>query len=149
HAESIGVCTHMPVTELQLSAVHWMPSSQSIGVPGAQRPATQDSTPLHGSPSSHWALVVQGAPKAHPPWAMMQRWPLRQRLSSGTCSQLRDDSTHPSRVHEMPSPGHWTFAPGKQPVPPTPLAAHVSVPLQKTPSSQKASFFVCTHFFCA
>jgi len=48
-----------PTSSLQLSTVQSTPSSQFIGVPDRQAPASQRSAPLHVSPSSHSALAVQ------------------------------------------------------------------------------------------
>jgi hypothetical protein len=40
-----------PVVELQLSTVHWFPSSQSGGGPPVQVPVWQVSVVVHASPS--------------------------------------------------------------------------------------------------
>ncbi len=46
----IVVCWH-PFGSWQKSLVHWLPSSQSGGVPGTQSPSSQVSCPLHACPS--------------------------------------------------------------------------------------------------
>ena len=52
---------HWPFAELHKSVVHWLPSLQSIGVPGWHTPfASQVSPPLQGSPS----LQLPPAPTA-------------------------------------------------------------------------------------
>jgi hypothetical protein len=49
---STGVKTQ-PVAGSQLSAVHWVPSSQVTGAPGWQEPPPQVSPAVQALPSSH------------------------------------------------------------------------------------------------
>ena len=51
--------THASVVSLQVSTVQATPSLQLIGVPAAQVPATQCSTPSQNAPLLHCASVVQ------------------------------------------------------------------------------------------
>ena len=52
---AIGVCTHWPVSGLQVSTVQGLLSSQSLGPPGTQTPAWQVSPTVQGLPSSQAA----------------------------------------------------------------------------------------------
>jgi hypothetical protein len=56
---SSAMTVHAPVAGVQPSTVQRIPSSQTVGVPFWHVPRGHASAPLHASPSSHSASVVQ------------------------------------------------------------------------------------------
>src|SRR5690242_4968338 len=95
---------HVPLGSVHVSVVQTLPSSQTTGAPAWQAPVwvSQVSCPLHATPSSHCASLVQ-----HPATTALTQAPVSA-LALG--SQLSVVQTMPSS-HVGAEPGTVTQSP--------------------------------------